>query len=243
VSKIRVHSLAKELGLSSQDMVQQIRDLGLEIKSYMSTIDEDTANLIKEIIREKRKKSGAAAEKAALKAKAEGAGPAPKAAPRRPARADKQQIKPERAKEKDQEQLPAKSREAVVEQEEAGEVIELQEAMTVGELAERLGAPANEIIKKLMQTGIMATINQVIDTSAALSIVEAYGKKAKVVSMEGREILDQEAEDASKLKPRPPVVTVMGHVDHGKTLLLDAIRQEQSRIQGIRRHHSAHRGL
>ncbi|MGA1796776.1 MAG: translation initiation factor IF-2 [bacterium] len=223
MSKIRVHSLAKELGLSSQDMVQQIRDLGLEIKSYMSTIDEDTANLIKEIIREKRKKSGAVAEKTVRKAKVEGTGPAPTAVPRRSARTAKKQVQPEPTKE--QEQQPARSREAVIEKEDTGEVIELQEAMTVGELADRLETPANEIIKRLMQMGIMATINQVIDTSAAMSIVEAYDKKPKVVSMEGREILDQGDEDATRLKPRPPVVTVMGHVDHGKTLLLDAIRK------------------
>jgi len=143
--------------------------------------------------------------------------------------AEKKQIKPGKIKEREKspvaEKAKGKETKPRPKKGDAGNVVELMEAMTVGELAERLDTPANEIIKRLMQTGIMATINQVIDTNAAVSITESLGKKAKVVSLEGEEIVTQEEDDETKLLPRPPVVTVMGHVDHGKTLLLDAIRK------------------
>ena len=218
MSKIRIHSLAKELGISSQEMVQQIRGLGLEVKSYMSTIDEETAKLIKEIIQDKRKKQVEEVEKETKKTKIKTREPeAQKVEPKQSAKPDKKRIK----QEEDMAEKPA----VTSKKEGPSDTVELMEAMTVGELAEKLDAPANEIIKKLMQMGIMATINQVIDTNAALSIAESYGKKIKVVSLEGQELLEEEEEDESKLLPRPPVVTVMGHVDHGKTLLLDAIRK------------------
>ncbi|MGA1864995.1 MAG: translation initiation factor IF-2 [bacterium] len=227
MSKIRVHSLAKQLGLSSQEMVQKIRDLGLEVKSYMSTIDEETAKLIKEIIQEKRKKKLEKVEKEDKKSKEELKGlEAEKFIVKKPERVDKKELKYDKTKEREKSKQPLETEEeSHPKQEDTGDVIELMEAMTVGELAEKLTIPANEIIKRLMQMGILATINQIIDTKAALSISESYGKKAKLVSVEGQELLEQEEEDESKLLPRPPVVTVMGHVDHGKTLLLDAIRK------------------
>ena len=222
--------MAKQLGISSQEMVDKIRDLGLEVKSYMSSIDEETAKLIKEIIQEKRKKNLAKAEKESKKSKEKMKGAdAPKMAVPRTEEAEKKQIKPDKIKERGKspvaEKAKGKETKTRPKKEDAGNVVELMEAITVGELAERLDTPANEIIKRLMQTGIMATINQVIDTNAAVSITESFGKKAKVVSLEGEEILTQEEDDEAKLLPRPPVVTVMGHVDHGKTLLLDAIRK------------------
>jgi translation initiation factor IF-2 len=230
VSKIRVHSLAKQLGISSQEMVDKIRGLGLEVKSYMSSIDEETAKLIKEIIQEKRKKNLAKAEKESKKSKEKiKDADAPKMAVPKTEEAEKKQIKPGKIKEREKspvaEKAKGKETKPRPKKEDAGNVVELMEAITVGELAERLDTPANEIIKRLMQTGIMATINQVIDTNAAVSITESFGKKAKIISLEGEEILTQEEDDEAKLLPRPPVVTVMGHVDHGKTLLLDAIRK------------------
>jgi translation initiation factor IF-2 len=193
----------------------------------MSTIDEETAKLIKEIIQEKRKKGLEKAEKESKKSK-EGFKDleAEKAAIKRPEKVDKKQLKHVKTKEREKSQKSLENiPESIPKQEESNNIIELMEAMTVSELAETLEIPANEIIKKLMQMGFMATINQIVDTKAALSISEIYGKKAKLVSIEGQELFDQEEEDESKLFPRPPVVTVMGHVDHGKTLLLDAIRK------------------
>ena len=112
------------------------------------------------------------------------------------------------------------------EKKEITETIELPEFITVGELAQKLGKGAAEIVKNLMMLGIMATITQTIDYDTAALIAEEMGipvKKEIVLTKE--DILFQEEEDRPEdLVPRPPVVVVMGHVDHGKTSLLDAIR-------------------
>ena len=104
--------------------------------------------------------------------------------------------------------------------------IEIPEMITVGELASKLSKGAAEVVKKLMMLGVMATITQSIDFDTAALIASDFGVEAKPeIIITKEDILFKEEEDkAEDLKPRPPVVVVMGHVDHGKTSLLDAIR-------------------
>lgn len=106
--------------------------------------------------------------------------------------------------------------------------VEIPETITVGEFAQKIGKPGAEVVKKLFMLGVMATMNQAIDFDTASLIGDDFGitvKQEVVLTKEDMLFMDTEAEDkAEDLVPRPPVVVVMGHVDHGKTSLLDAIR-------------------
>jgi translation initiation factor IF-2 len=104
--------------------------------------------------------------------------------------------------------------------------VTIPETITVQELAARMAERGVEVVKTLMKMGVMATLNQVIDADTAELVASEFGHRIKRVSAADVEIGLMGVEDTeSELKPRPPVVTVMGHVDHGKTSLLDALRQ------------------
>jgi len=105
-------------------------------------------------------------------------------------------------------------------------IVKMDEIITVGELASQMSLKSGEVIQKLIELGIMATINQAIDQDTATIIAEEFGFQVESVSFDEAEILLVEEQEESGVElPRSPIVTVMGHVDHGKTSLLDTIRK------------------
>ena len=142
--------------------------------------------------------------------------PAGASRPRRDPEAERESkiLQQQRAARAAQTQLRAKNTEIVI-----------SEGATVKELAEKLGIKANVLIKSLFERGLFATINQTLDMEMIKSLSKQYGASVEELSFEEETTLETDlAEDPAQLEPRAPVVTVMGHVDHGKTSLLDALR-------------------
>lgn len=121
--------------------------------------------------------------------------------------------------------------------------IRISEGITAGELAKRMSVKANDVIKELMNLGLMLTINQTIDSDSASLIAQNYNYEIEEVSLENEILLEDKEDSPQDMLPRPPVVTVMGHVDHGKTSFLDAIRKTkviENEAGGITQHIGAY---
>jgi translation initiation factor IF-2 len=122
------------------------------------------------------------------------------------------------------------------------ELIRVPESVTVGELAEKMRRKSGEVIKALLELGVMATLNELLDPTAAKLVADKFNFDVEIRSVEG-DVVDEEDVDPAQLALRPPVVTVMGHVDHGKTSLLDAIRKSkvaEKEFGGITQHIGAY---
>ena len=121
--------------------------------------------------------------------------------------------------------------------------VQVDEASVLAELAKRMGIKASEIIKQLMGMGVMATVNQSLDFETASLVAAEFDYEIEKAAFEEETLLKVEQDDPTKLAERPPVVTIMGHVDHGKTSLLDVIRQSHitdTEAGGITQHIGAY---
>ena len=108
---------------------------------------------------------------------------------------------------------------------ESKRVVKIEEVIPVGELSKRMGVKISDIIRKFVELGMQVTINEMIDAETAGVVAEEFGYKVENVALEYESLLDQEEDREEDLRPRAAVVTIMGHVDHGKTSLLDAVRK------------------
>ena len=212
--KIRVYELAKQYGVSSKEFVEELRGYGIPIKNHMSTLDSETVELV-ETERNATKPTSAKSPEAKVE----------------PPRAKKKAKKVAAVSTINEAQIIESKAEApkedtaISKKKEVTSIPQVHEGITVGLLASELGFKGTEMIMRLMKLGIMASINQRLDYATLQAISDQFGFEAvRRLTLE-EQILQDEPDDAKNLLSRSPVITIMGHVDHGKTSLLDAIRQ------------------
>ncbi len=222
MSKIRIHEYAKEKGLTSKEIIDFLESKNIEVKSHMSSLEDDVLKVL-----------DAEFNKAAKKADAKPAGNKPAAKqnskPNQQKNNSNNRNKNQKNKQNQKNNAPKKQevKKAEPKQEEPAEKhFTYEEGITVGELAEKIGVDSSVIVKDLFMLGIVTNINQSLDQDSVEVVAENYGFTSELeVFVDETDLTNFfNLEEQELNEERPSVVTIMGHVDHGKTTLLDSIR-------------------
>ncbi|MFR4987341.1 MAG: translation initiation factor IF-2 [Lachnospirales bacterium] len=237
---MRVHELRKKISekikkdIENKELIEKLLEFGIEVKSHSSSVEEKDAELILEYYLEEnspKKEEKVDVEIASVSnVKKED---------------NKKEKKSKQNKKEDKKEKEVMQSENLENEDDDIKIIQIEKSITVKELAEKLGTTSSDLVMRLMKRGIMANLNQEIDFDTASSICEEFD----ILTEEAPEIdileetFKEEEEDEKNLEERPPVVVVMGHVDHGKTSLLDSIRKSrvtEKEAGGITQHIGAY---